>query len=152
MEKTLRSAPETKKLAERIAKKILKEKHYKHAAVFGLVGELGAGKTTFIQGFARALGIRRRLVSPTFLIFRNYQLTINPGRAGNYRRLYHVDCYRIHKPKELFAIGFKEILNDPKNIVLIEWAGRIKKILPKDTIWINFEYGKKINERIIGHK
>jgi len=157
MEKTLKRAAETKKLAAIIAKKTLRAKHYKHAAVLGLVGELGAGKTTFVQGFARALGIRKRLPSPTFLIFRVY--TLNPSAKGGssyggkrYTLLYHVDCYRIHDPKELLKLGFKEILANPKNIVLIEWADRIKKILPKDTVLINFEYGQKINERIISYR
>jgi len=153
MKKLFKSAAETKKLAAIIAKKMLRERHYKHASVLGLVGELGAGKTTFIQGFAQALGIKKHILSPTFLIFRSYKL---PPRfkiqESKFRNLYHVDCYRIHDSRELLKLGFKEILSNPKNIVLIEWADRIKKILPKDTTWINFEYGKKINERIIRQK
>lgn len=148
MRKILKSASQTKKFAADLAKKILKEKkRHKHALVLGLVGELGAGKTTFIQGFAQALGIKRHITSPTFLIFRAYLLN-----TKNYTLLYHIDCYRIKKLKELLSLGFKSILHSPFNIVLIEWADKIKKILPKDTLWINFVYGKKINERIIKHR
>jgi tRNA threonylcarbamoyladenosine biosynthesis protein TsaE len=149
MRTILKNAAETKKLAGVIAKKMLRAKHFKHAAVLGLVGELGAGKTTFIQGFAKELGIKRRITSPTFLIFRKYKIPASRFMIHDSRFLYHVDCYRIQKPKELFTLGFKKILADPKNIVLIEWADRIKKTLPKDTIWISFKYGKKITERIV---
>ena len=73
---TTNSAVKTQKLAAKLAKEILKTgPHQKHARVIGLVGDLGAGKTTFTQGFAKALGIKRRMVSPTFLIFRSYTLT-----------------------------------------------------------------------------
>jgi tRNA threonylcarbamoyladenosine biosynthesis protein TsaE len=142
-----RSSQETKKAATQLAKKIIKSSpHKKHARVVALVGDLGAGKTTFVQGFAKALGIKHRMVSPTFLIFRNYEL-----RIKNYEFFYHVDLYRIESPKELDVINFKEALANPKNIMLIEWAEKIKKILPKDTIWVNFTHGRKETERIIAY-
>jgi len=120
--------------------------------VFALQGELGAGKTTFVQGFLRGLGIKRRSASPTFIIFRRFRI----GRKSlvvsrqSFRNVYHVDAYRIKKPRELLALGFKEILSDPQNIVLIEWAENIKRILPKETTWLRFAHGKKQNERTIG--
>lgn len=135
-----RSAQETKKIADRLAKKILKKRpHRNHARVIALTGELGAGKTTFVQGFAKALGIKSRMVSPTFLIFRKY------------KNFYHVDVYRIHLAKELTTLGFKKILANPQNILVIEWAEKIKKILPKDAIWVNFRHGRKENERLIAY-
>ncbi|MBI2025003.1 MAG: tRNA (adenosine(37)-N6)-threonylcarbamoyltransferase complex ATPase subunit type 1 TsaE [Candidatus Harrisonbacteria bacterium] len=135
-----KSAQETKKIAAKLAKKILKEKpHQKHARVIALTGELGAGKTTFVQGFAKALGIKSRMVSPTFLIFRKY------------KNFYHVDVYRIHSTKELDVLNFKSILNSSENILLIEWAEKIRKILPKDAIWVNFRHGRKENERFIAY-
>ena len=136
----------TKKIAELLAHETLQHRlKLKSALVVGLAGNLGSGKTTFIQGFARGLGIRHRLTSPTFLIIRSYELGIR-----NYKKLYHVDAYRIKKPKELSALGFKEIIADPKNIVLIEWANKVKRLLPKKTLWIQFKHGKKENERLIG--
>jgi len=138
-----KNSGQTKKIAADLAKKILKTQN-SEAAVVALVGDLGAGKTTFAQGFAKALGIRRRIVSPTFLIMRNYQLLIT-----NYRILWHVDAYRINKPQELTSLGFKKILADRHNILLIEWAEKIKKILPRNTIWINFQHGAKENKRLI---
>ena len=151
----LKNAAATKKFAVQLAKKILNAKRFKlNARVVALVGDLGAGKTTFTQGFARGLGIKRRAISPTFLIFRVYRIphlkfsrVLRP--ASYIQRFYHVDAYRLHSPKEILALGFKKILADPQNIVIIEWAERIKKILPKNTIFIRFEHGKQPNKRLL---
>lgn len=133
-----KSADETKKVAKLLAGDILRS-HLK--TVKGLVlafsGDLGSGKTTFIQGFLKGLGVKNKVTSPTFVIMKNYRLA------------YHIDCYRLRKPAELINLGFKELLNKPKSIFLIEWAEKIKRILPKDTIWLEFRHGKKENEREI---
>ncbi|MFH1193207.1 MAG: tRNA (adenosine(37)-N6)-threonylcarbamoyltransferase complex ATPase subunit type 1 TsaE [Candidatus Jorgensenbacteria bacterium] len=128
----------TKKLARAFARTLAaRVPQGRRATVVGLTGDLGSGKTTFTQGFARGLGIRHRITSPTFVIFRNYKLFI------------HMDAYRIRKISELAPLGFKKILADPKNIVLVEWAENIKKSLPRNTIYIRFGHGKKRNERKI---
>ncbi|MBI4033950.1 MAG: tRNA (adenosine(37)-N6)-threonylcarbamoyltransferase complex ATPase subunit type 1 TsaE [Candidatus Brennerbacteria bacterium] len=140
----LSSSPATtKKLAALLAKEISKYKG-KGALVIGLTGNLGSGKTTFIQGFARGLGISRRLLSPTFLIIRNYKL-----KAKNWKLLYHIDCYRLKKPQELVALDFKKITADPKNIVIVEWAEKTRRLLPKKMVWIKMGHGKRANERTI---
>ena len=128
---------ETQKLAQILAREILKApKKTKEALVVGLEGNLGAGKTTFIQAFAKGIGVKGKLTSPTFVLMKKY---------GN---LYHLDCYRIKDSEDVLALDFKEIISIPKNIVLIEWAEKIKRILPKDRVWIKFKIlGKK--ERII---
>jgi len=138
------SAQTTKLLAVALAKEALKTKSGKYALVLALKGELGAGKTTFIQGFIKALGIRNRVTSPTFVIVKSFKF-----KASSFKRIYHIDAYRLKKPKELLALGFREIIADPQNIVLIEWADKIRKILPKNVIWITFRHGKKSNERNI---
>jgi tRNA threonylcarbamoyladenosine biosynthesis protein TsaE len=138
MEKFLtKNEKETQKLAQILAKEILKTpKQIKTAVVIGLEGNLGAGKTTFIQAFAKGMGIKRRLTSPTFVLMKKYN------------NLYHLDCYRIKNSQDVLALDFKEIIFNPKNIVLIEWAEKIRKILPKNKIWIKFKIlGRK--ERII---
>ena len=133
VEKFLTKSPgETTKLARILAKEIIKSKKVypersRGALIFGLVGELGAGKTTFIQAFAKGLGIKGRLTSPSFVLMKNY------------KNFYHVDCYRVKGPKDILALDFKEIISNPKNIIMIEWAEKIKKILPKNKIWIKFE-------------
>ena len=128
---------ETQKLAQELATKL-------SSRIFALVGDLGAGKTTFVQVFLRALGVGGRITSPTFVIIKNYVL-----KNKDYKRAYHVDCYRLKNSEELLALGFKEILDNPQNIFLIEWADKIKELLPKNTLWIKFEHGKNKNERNI---
>jgi len=127
---------QTRKLGEALAKKFLKKRPKDKAIVVGLRGDLGGGKTTFSQGFAKGLGIRSRILSPTFIIVR---------RTGYF---YHIDCYRLQKPQELLALGFKEIVSTPENVIVIEWADRIHKIMPKNTTWIDFKLISE-NERKI---
>jgi len=143
------SSEETKRLGEKLARKIAKggaRKGAKNALVFGLVGELGSGKTTFVQGFFRGLGIKRA-ASPTFIIIRRTAL-----KNKKFRNVFHVDAYRIKKPKELSVLGFRDILKNPQNIVIIEWAEKIKRILPKKVFWLRFKHGKKENERKISRE
>lgn len=148
MKITVHSAKETKKLAKELVQTLrqaqgIKDKN-KHALVIALHGNLGAGKTTFVQGFLRGLGVKSKITSPTFVIAKSYKL-----KSISYAIAYHIDCYRIKKPAELILLGIKEIFSEPKNIVLIEWPERIKKIIPKNAVKINFFHGKKENERQI---
>ena len=122
------SPKQTKNLAANIARSIPS----KGPIVFGLQGELGSGKTTFVQGFAKSLGIKEKVLSPTFLIVKRFAI------PNTERFLYHIDCYRVENSKELLQLGWKDIVQDPKNIVLVEWAERIKEILPKDIRMIEF--------------
>ena len=130
------SLRQTQKIAKELAKKVIKNLPLnKKAVVIGLIGDLGAGKTTFIQGFANGLGIKEKILSPTFIIMRKFEI-----RNSKFETFYHIDCYRIENSKEILDLGFKEIISDPKNIIIIEWADRIKKIMPRNTIWINFDF------------
>ncbi len=140
------SYKQTKKIAADLAKKFLAGKaERKNVLVFGLIGDLGSGKTTFVQGFLKALGVKKKITSPTFVLIKNYPIP----QLTNSLIVYHIDCYRIKKSKELLDLGLKEILNNPQNIVLIEWAEKIKRILSKNTIWVKFEHGEKENQRTI---
>jgi len=116
------SVAETQKLAEQLAKEV-------HAGkIITLSGELGAGKTTFVQGFAKGLGIPNRVVSPTFMIVRNYTITNSQLQIENF---YHIDLYRIHSEKELEGLGFSEILADKQGVVIVEWPERMGSLLPE---------------------
>lgn len=137
------SPTETKNLAKEIAQDllkgqagILKKKSQKTGFVIGLKGELGSGKTSFVQGFAKGLGIKEKILSPTFVIYKKFKIK-------NSKYFYQFDCYRIQKAKDILDLNFKEIISNPENIILVEWADKIKKIMPKNTLWINF---KLINE------
>jgi len=143
------SPEETKKLGRDLARRYTRsrlEKNGKNALVFALEGDLGSGKTTFVQGFLRGLGVRRKTTSPTFIIMRRFGIKNKELRIKN---IYHVDAYRIKNPRELLALGFRAILSDPKNIVLVEWGEKIHRILPKSAIRVKFSHGKKENERVL---
>lgn len=150
METLSPSPTATKKTAELLAKELLKHKiKSNNAFIVGLVGNLGSGKTTFIKGFTRGLRLKQRVVSPTFLIIRDYKIPIYKSRTGNYVKLYHIDAYRLKKSSELLALNFEKIITNPNNIILIEWADKVEQSLPEKMLWIKFKYGKKENERII---
>lgn len=110
---TTTSALETKKLGEKLSKKFIR------GTVVCLRGELGAGKTTFIQGVAKGLRIKKRINSPTFIIVRRYD------------NFWHIDLYRLSSYKEAQTIGIEEIINDKTSVILIEWPEKIEDILPK---------------------
>ncbi len=142
--KYITSSPwQTKKLAAILTKEILKTKNQRGALVLGLKGDLGGGKTTFLQGLAKGLGIKEKILSPTFVIMKKF-----PISRSRFLNFYHIDCYRIKKSKEILALGFRDIISNPQNIVAIEWVDRIKKIMPKNIIRVNFKFINK-NERKI---
>jgi tRNA threonylcarbamoyladenosine biosynthesis protein TsaE len=138
-----KNARETKKVAADLARKIIKTKLQRQACIIALEGELGAGKTTFIQGFAKALKIKQKITSPTFVLIRSYNLS-----AMTYKLLYHIDAFRLKDWHDLISLSIKEIFANPQNIVLIEWAERVKSILPKKRINIHIDHIGK-NERKI---
>lgn len=138
------SATATKELGKNIAREIIKEPIGTNALVFALKGELGGGKTTFVQGLAEGLGVKERVLSPTFLIVKEFPLS-----KGKRNMLYHIDCYRISSPQELLDLGFSGILSDPRNVVVVEWADRVRSILPKDTRWIRFVLVKEDTREIM---
>ena len=112
--------------------------------IFGLVGELGAGKTTFVQAFLAALGAAGPFTSPSFLIMKRYPLA-----GGRYVNAFHIDCYRLATAAELLALNFNKIISDGRNVVLIEWADKVKNLLPPETIWLTFHHGQQAKERLI---
>lgn len=177
------SPSETKKLAGEILKKIFEQKkegalrltqgkllrqasardkktaagRQAKALVFALSGQLGAGKTKFVQGAAEFLGIERNVTSPTFVLMKRYDLS-GAHRSNNVQKLgrksdsslntggqildcsfYHFDCYRLHSSEEVLDLGWEKIISNSKNIVFIEWAEKVKDILPSNTICVTMK-------------
>jgi len=140
---------------QEFAKKVLTKLKGKNPIC--LYGELGSGKTTFVQGLARALGVKKRVISPTFILMRSYQLPVTSYQkrgdwrlaTGDWQHLIHLDCYRIESEKDLKSFDLKELCEDKKNLVVIEWAEKLKKILPKGRIDIEFEYAGRNKRKIL---
>jgi len=132
MEVITNSVKETQAFAKKFAKDL------RGGEVLALYGDLGSGKTAFVQGLAQGLGIRRPVTSPTFVLIREYQAAV--------LKLYHVDLYRL---REIREIGVEEILADKKAVVAIEWPEKMEGSLPKDrTVKIRFEWLGENRRRI----
>lgn len=135
MPKTTNSSEETKKLAQDFAKKL------KGGETIALFGDLGSGKTTFVQGLAKGLEVKEGVTSPTFII-------LNLHKAKKGLELAHFDLYRLNNEAELEGIGATDYLGKKNIISVIEWPEKARRLLPKDTIWINFEHVDKNKRKI----
>lgn len=140
------SPRETQKIAADLARKIIKTKK---GAVVALEGELGAGKTTFIQGFAKALGVKSKIKSPTFVLMKKYPIPAINYKLKTKNYLYHLDCYRVRDHKDLKITELREILGESHNIVLIEWAERAREILPKKHITVHIDHIDKNTRKLL---
>lgn len=112
----------------------------KKGTTLALTGELGSGKTTFVQGLAEGLGIEQRIISPTFILMRKYDIPLVHQPKG-IRHFYHIDLYRLEGAveSELVNIGAPEIWGKSENVVAVEWADKVTGMFPPDTVWIKFE-------------
>lgn len=129
------SPQQTYELAKRAAQLI------KGGVVFCLKGDLGAGKTLFVQGLADGLQAREEVTSPTFSIMNIYQ--------GKFT-IVHFDLYRLESAEELEDIGFYEYSQQEDAVVLIEWPDKFWEELPEDYLLFSIERGKSSEERLIG--
>lgn len=124
MEKALLNLAAFTSEAERFAHEDLRPKDM--AVLITLSGELGAGKTTFTQAVARTLGVREPVTSPTFVLAKSY--TLPKGTA--FRKLVHIDAYRLTEGKDLAPLAFAEVMQEPGTLVLLEWPEMVADGLP----------------------
>lgn len=117
--------PKLRALATQFAKNI------KGDEVLALSGTLGSGKTTFTKMLLKASGIRKNITSPTFVLMIPYK--------AKRCTFYHMDLYRIARYKEVVALGVPDLWNKKGHVFVIEWAERIKRHLPANTIFLNFK-------------
>lgn len=125
------SAEETRRLGERLASTL------EPGDIVLLTGDLGAGKTTLIQGVARGLEIHEQVTSPTFVIVREYR---------GFIPLYHVDAYRLEKPSELSELGYEEFWHLP-GIVMIEWGEKVASFFEPDLLQVNMRLSSADDRR-----
>ncbi len=132
------SAEETQEIAENFVKRL------KKGDVVALYGNLGSGKTTFVQGLARGFGIKKRIISPTFIIVRTYKIKTSPfAKASEDRQkpksLCHIDLYRVNNKNDIEGLGLMELFETKDNVVVIEWAEKMQNLLPKKRWDVKFE-------------
>ncbi len=139
---------ETQQLGELLAGEL------RGGEIICLFGELGSGKTTFAQGVLKGLGAKGPYTSPTFVIMKQYKLkTQNSKRKtttqnSKLENVYHVDAYRVYA-QDVLNLDWEEIVASKNNIVIVEWAERIKNIIPENTIWISFEHLEDNTRKIV---
>jgi len=104
-----------------------------------LVGDLGAGKTAFTQGFGRGLGVDDQITSPTFALVQSYT-----GRLD----LYHLDVYRLEQINEALDLGLSEMLDDD-SVTIIEWGDTITRALPRDYLEVRITFGEEDEDRVL---
>lgn len=131
------SPQETQRIGQKIAEDI------KGGGIITLTGPLGAGKTTLIQGIAQGLGIKERIISPTFILMRQYPLPST--KSGKF---YHLDLYRLEGKENIQGLGLEEIFANPNNIVLIEWAEKLGTLKPQSATQINITILGKTKRQI----
>ncbi len=105
------------------------------AVILGLYGNLGSGKTTFTQCLGKELGVEETMTSPTFVIQKIYETKHN-----HFKRLIHIDAYRLNSAKELQVLNFEELVDNKNNLIVIEWPENVKEILPDNHIKIYCDF------------
>ena len=110
--------------------------------VIELLGDVGAGKTTFTRGLAQGLGIKEPITSPSFTISKSYAL---PNSSG---RLIHYDFYRLPDPG-LMLDDLQENLNNPENVIIVEWGESVTNILPENRTKIEIKYNDDNSREVI---
>lgn len=128
------SPQETQKIAKHLITSL------SGGVVLALYGELGSGKTCFVQGIAEGLGVSVPVTSPSFILINEYR--------GTRRRLYHADLYRIKTIHEVLSIGLQECMESDA-VIAIEWAKHVEEIIPLDAIRIYFDFLEDCNARCL---
>lgn len=113
--------------------------------IIALSGDLGAGKTTFVQGLLEGFGIEGPYTSPTFVIMKHYD--VMSDKHPSVKRIYHVDAYRVGV-QEMLSLGWEEWIEDPEGVVIVEWPERVADIIPDTADTISFEWLDESHRKI----
>lgn len=127
-----KSVEETNKIAGNFLNTI---KYIGKGYVVALQGDLGAGKTAFAQEVGKILGVVENMHSPTFVIEKIYSINFK-----NFKRLIHIDAYRLERESELLHLGWEEITKEPENLILIEWPENVAGIIPESAKQVSFKF------------
>ena len=115
----------------------------KGGEVIGLMGDLGSGKTIFTKGLAMGIGIKQAITSPTFVLMRLYEIRgadKNIEAKNKIKRFCHIDAYRTKDELDIVSIGAEDFMGQEDTVTVVEWADKIRDILPRRTQYIHFEF------------
>lgn len=135
MKHSITSLSETRELARTVIADLRVLPQQPSATVFGLSGELGSGKTAFVREFVAEAGGPAHVTSPTFVLIQQFPLS---GQLP-FKRVVHIDAYRIQEADELSLLSFEEMIADPTNLIFIEWPQQVQALLPANTYTIEFQ-------------
>ncbi len=130
---------------EKIATNLIKracERTSKGSVVITLSGDLGSGKTTLTQAIGKQLGVKNKIISPTFVIMKKY-----PLKNKKFKELIHIDTYRLEKKEDIVHLGWEKIISENGNLVIVEWPELIEELIPQNAIKIKLTH---INEKTRG--
>ncbi len=128
-----KSLADTADIASTILKNLKSNK--KGATILLLRGDLGSGKTTFAQALARELGVKNYVTSPTFVLMKGYKVN-----HPIFKKLIHIDAYRLNRGQDLLSLGWEEIASNPRNLIMLEWPERVTDIFTGAEQQINFKF------------
>ncbi len=115
------------------------------ATIMALSGNLGSGKTTFTQALARELGVTEVVQSPTYVLMKSYPIT-SPVGGKHLTKLIHIDAYRLEAPEQFADLRAETFLNDPTNLVVVEWPEKVEGVLPAPDLVLNFSADPPVGE------
>ena len=124
---------------------ILEEGKRENAGIILLSGNLGAGKTAFAKELAACLRVDEEITSPTFVIQKEYRIH---DEKSPFKKLIHIDAYRLEKKEELEYLGWNEIISDPENLILVEWPEQVEGIAIPHALHLNFEIRERETREI----
>lgn len=133
MNVSIKNLKELQEFAHSFLRKL--KPHESKATVVALSGDLGSGKTAFVKMVAEYFGMEEEVTSPTFVILKRYTLHVT-----RYMSMIHIDAYRLKNGEELLRLRFGELLDNPKNIIFIEWPENVKDAIPTDAIILRFTF------------
>lgn len=162
---TSKNLNDTSQFAKRFVENLLKThgktggKIVKKAVVVALQGDLGAGKTTFVKAVAQALGIKKMVTSPTFVLEKVYKIPLSRRNLADavsarfrldsgFTRLIHIDAYRLENDAELLTLDWKPLIENPHNIIFLEWPERVAEVLPEGMRTIQFKFVDETTRKI----
>lgn len=145
-----KSLDDTAQFAKEFVENLLKTggktggKPVQSATVVALYGDLGAGKTTFVKAVAEIFGIQKTVTSPTFVLEKVYKIK----GFGGFTHLIHIDAYRLENGAELLTLGWEALLEDPHNLIFLEWPERVAETLPEESRRIQFRFIDETTRKI----